>query len=54
MHVAKIVRLHRGTTYVSYLLRPSYRPEGRVPHRTLGNLSHLPPRLLAKETDRSS
>src|SRR5262245_40553050 len=46
MHVAKIVRKHRGTTYVSYLLRQSYRYEGKVKHRTLGNLSHLPPRLL--------
>jgi len=46
MHVAKIVRKHRGTTYVSYLLRQSYRYEGKGKHRTLGNLSHLPPRLL--------
>src|SRR5947209_13006006 len=46
MHVAKIVRKHRGKTYVSYLLRQSYRHEGKVKHRTLGNLSHLPPRLL--------
>ena len=42
MHVAKIVRKHRGRTYVSYLLRQSYRQEGKVKHRTLGNLSHLP------------
>src|SRR3954469_12176578 len=46
MHVAKIVRKHRGKTYVSYLLRQSYRSDGKVKHRTLGNLSHLPPRLL--------
>jgi transposase len=46
MHVAKIVRKHRGQTYVSYLLRQSYRREGKVKHRTLGNLSHLPPRLI--------
>lgn len=46
MHVAKIVRKHRGKTYVSHLLRQSYRHEGKVKHRTLGNLSHLPPRLL--------
>ena len=25
MHVAKIVRHHKGKTYVSYLLRRSYR-----------------------------
>lgn len=46
MHVAKIVRKHRGKTYVSHLLRQSYRHDGKVKHRTLGNLSHLPHRLL--------
>src|SRR4051812_6459576 len=46
MHVAKIVRKHGGKTYVSYLLRQSYRHGGQVKHRTLGNLSHLPPRIL--------
>ena len=46
MHVAKIVRKHRGKTYVSHLLRQSYRHDGKVKHRTLGNLSHLPPRLI--------
>jgi transposase len=46
MHVAKIVRRHNGKTYVSYLLRQSYRDNGQVKHRTLGNLSHLPARLL--------
>lgn len=46
MHVAKIVRKHQGKTYVSYLLRQSYRHNGQVKHRTLGNLSHLPPRLI--------
>jgi hypothetical protein len=46
MHVAKIVRKHRGKTYLSHLLRQSYREGSKVKHRTLGNLSHLPPRLL--------
>ena len=46
MHVAKIERKHRGRTYVSYLLRQSYRQDGRVKHRNLGNLSHLPERLI--------
>jgi transposase len=46
MHVAKIVRKLRGKTYVSYLLRQSYRHDGKVKHRTLGNLSHLSPRLI--------
>src|SRR5216683_4889486 len=46
MHVAKIVRKHNGKTYVSYLLRRSYRDGDTVNHQTLGNLSHLPPRVL--------
>jgi hypothetical protein len=46
MHVAKIERKHGGRTYVSYLLRQSYRQDGKVKHRTLGNLSHLPGRLI--------
>src|SRR5436190_1112745 len=46
IHVAKIVRKHNGKTYVSYLLRQSYRQDGKVKHRTLGNLSHLPERLI--------
>jgi transposase len=46
IHVAKIVRKHNGKSYVSYLLRQSYRHDGQVKHRTLGNLSHLPERLI--------
>jgi transposase len=46
IHVAKIERKHNGKTYVSYLLRRSYRREGKVKHITLGNLSHLPERLI--------
>src|SRR5438132_7481823 len=46
MHVAKIERKQGGRTYVSYLLRQSYRQDGKVKHRTLGNLSHLPQRLI--------
>src|SRR5436305_2798510 len=46
IHVAKIVRKHNGKTYVSHLLRHSYREDGKVKHRTLGNLSHLPERLI--------
>ena len=42
MHVAKIERKHGGRTYISYLLRQSYREGGKVKHRTLANLSHLP------------
>lgn len=46
IHVAKIVRKHHGKTYVSHLLRRSYRQDGKVKHLTLGNLSHLPERLI--------
>jgi transposase len=45
-HVAKIERRHGGRTYVSYLLRQSYRADGKVKHRTLANLSHLPEPLI--------
>jgi transposase len=46
MHVARIVRHYRGKTYVSTLLRTSFREDGKVKHRTLGNLSHLPDHLI--------
>ena len=46
IHVAKIVRKHDGKTYISYLLRRSYRAGGKVKHQTLGNLSHLPPPVI--------
>ena len=46
MHVAKIERKHGGRTYISHLLRQSYRAEGKVKHRTLANLSHLPEPLI--------
>jgi len=42
MHVAKISRRHSGRVYTSYLLRRTYREDGRVKHETLGNVSHLP------------
>ncbi len=46
MHVAKIVRKHKGRVYVSYLLRQSYREGNKVKHRTLANLSHVPLRII--------
>ncbi len=42
VHVAKIVSRQKGREYVSYLLRRSYREDGKVKHETLGNISHLP------------
>lgn len=41
-HVAKVVSKRKGKEYVSYLLRQSYRQDGKVKHHTLANLSHLP------------
>ena len=46
MHVAKIERKHGDRTYVSHLLRQSYRQDGQVKHRTLSNLSRLPEHLI--------
>src|SRR3990172_4276624 len=41
-HVAEITRTHGGRRYRSYLLRRTYRQDGKVKHETLGNLSRLP------------
>src|SRR3972149_10099934 len=41
-HVAEIPRTHGGRRYRSYLLRRTYRQDGKVKHETLGNLSRLP------------
>jgi transposase len=46
IHVAKIVRRCQGKTYVSYLLRHSFRDGKHVRHKTLANLSHLPESLI--------
>jgi transposase len=44
MHVAKITsRPKNGKAYHSYLVRHSYRENGKVKHRTLANITHLPP-----------
>ena len=43
VHVATIKTKGTGDrVYTSYLLRRSYREDGRVRHENLGNLSHLP------------
>jgi len=41
-HVAEITRTHGGRRYRYYLLRRTYRQDGKVKHETLGNLSRLP------------
>mgnify|MGYP001081417737 CR=1 FL=1 len=51
MHVARIERHYKGKTYVTILLRRSYREGKAVKHETLGNLSHLPERLIDMISD---
>jgi len=42
MHVARVVSRQGGREYVSYLVRQTYREDGKVKNRTLANLSALP------------
>ena len=46
MHVARIERRYKGKTYVTVLLRHSYREGNAVKHKTLANLSHLPVHIV--------
>ena len=46
VHIATIRRTHKGKTYVTHLLRHTYREQGKVKHVTLGNLSDLPDDLI--------
>lgn len=43
MHVAAVPSRQEGREYSSVLVRQSYREGGKVKHRTLANLSKLPP-----------
>ena len=45
-HVVTTKRTYKGRTYLTHLLRRSYREDGTVKNETLGNLSHLPPHLI--------
>ena len=45
-HVVTTKRIYKGRTYVTHLLRRSYRDGGAVKNETLGNLSHLPDHLI--------
>jgi transposase len=47
VHVATIKREYQGKTYVTHLLRHTYREDGKVKHLTVGNLSDLPDDLIA-------
>ena len=46
MHVAKVVRPYKDRVYTYHFLRQTYREGRSVKHRTLANLSHLPPELI--------
>ena len=46
VHIATITRHHKGKTYVTHLLRHTYREDGKVKHLTVGNLSDLPDDLI--------
>ena len=46
VHVATIKKRHNGKTYVTHLLRRTFREDGKVKHETIGNLSDLPDDLI--------
>jgi hypothetical protein len=46
VHLATITKRYKGKTYVTHLLRHTYREGGKVKHLTLGNLSDLPDDLI--------
>jgi len=46
VHVETITKTRDGKTYVTHLLRHTYREDGKVKHLTLGNLSDLPDDLI--------
>jgi len=46
VHVATIKKRHNGKTYVTHLLRRTFREDGKVKHVTVGNLSDLPGDLI--------
>lgn len=46
VHVATITKTYKGKTYVTHLLRHTYRQGAKVKHLTLGNLSDLPDDLI--------
>lgn len=46
VHVATVSKQYKGKTYVTHLLRHTYREDGKVKHLTVGNLSDLPNDLI--------
>lgn len=51
MYVEKLKSRQRGKTYLSHLIRESYRKNGKVLHRTLANISKLPMKYIEEITD---
>lgn len=47
VHVSTTRRHYKGKVYETTLLRRSYREDGKVRNETVGNLSHLPPEVIA-------
>lgn len=47
LYVAEIKNKYKDRVYTTFLLRRSYREDGKVKQETLGNLSHLPPHTIA-------
>jgi transposase len=45
-HVVTTRREYKGRVYTTHLLRRSFRQNGKVRNETLGNLSHLPERVI--------
>ena len=46
IHVATTRRIYKGKLYQAHLLRHTYREDGKVKHKTVGNLSHLPSDII--------
>jgi hypothetical protein len=46
MHVAKVARPYKDREYTYWFVRQTYREDGKVKHRTLANLSALPPEVI--------
>lgn len=46
MHVSTTKRKRDGKTYTNYLIRSTYRDHGKVKHKTIANISHLPHDLI--------
>jgi hypothetical protein len=46
MHVAKIHTTRGDKVYESFLIRRSYREDGKVKHENIANITHLPPNVI--------